>query len=123
MQNGVAYLFPNSHTIIHFFYDGHLPFSRVPEEKHEFVVLKVPITMTVAGLMQQLGVPGSDRDRFGVTECIDVGNGTWTKGTTYILSQDKSQKTLKAIGWDDSRGTTSKPIWLAVYDKDRHGSA
>ena len=121
MQNGVAYLFPDSHTIIHFLFDGTRPFDGHPGCTPEFTALKIPTTMTVADLMRRLGVPDYDNDRFGVTECVEVGDGSWTKGSTYILSEEKTKKTLKAIGWDDSRGVANKPVWIAIYDKTRHG--
>lgn len=123
VQNGIAYLFPDSHTVIHFLFDGTRPFDGPPGCEPEFAALKIPTTMTVAGLMNQLGVPGNGNDRYGVTECVEVGNGSWAKGITYVWSEEKSKKTLKAIGWDDSRGTKNKPVWIAIYDKTRHGPA
>lgn len=123
VQNGLAYLFPASHTIIHFLHDGTRPFDRPQGSTPNFAALKVTTMMTVADLMRSLGVPTDDDDRFGVTECIELGNGHWIRGTTYILGEAKSQKTLKEIGWDESRGTSSKPVWIAIHDKTRHGPA
>lgn len=121
VKNGLAYLFPESHTIVHFLHDGTRPFERPPGSTPEFAALKVPTMMTVADLMRRLGVPTGDDGRFGVTECIELGNGYWMKGTTYMLGEAKSQKTVKEIGWDGSRGTSSKPVWIAIHDKTRHG--
>lgn len=123
VQNGLVYLFPESHTIIHFLHDGTRPFDRPQGSTPDFAALKVPTTMTVADLMRRLGVPTDDDDRFGVTECIELGNGYWMRGMTYILGDVKSQKTVKDIGWDESRGTSSKPVWIAIHDKARHGPA
>lgn len=121
VQNGLAYLFPENHTMIHFLHDGTRPFDRPQGSTPDFAALKVPTLMTVADLMRRLGVPTDDDDRFGVTECIELGNGYWMKGTTYILGEKKSQRTINEIGWDESRGTSSKPVWIAIHDKTRHG--
>lgn len=121
VHHGLAYLFPERHTMIHFLHDGTRPFDRPPGSTPDFAALKVPTMMTVADLMRRLGVPTDDDDRFGVTECIELGNGYWMKGTTYILGEEKAQRTLEQIGWDESRGRSSKTVWIAIHDTTRHG--
>ena len=71
-------------------------------------------------LMHQLGVPAGDNDRYGLTECVETGNGSWEKGSTYVLSQDRSRKTLAEVGWDETRGTEKKVVWLAAFDAEKH---
>lgn len=77
-----------------------------------------PSTTTAADLMRQLGVPqdGDEAgDRFGVTECVEVGDGSWIKGKTFVVSQDRSKKTLKELKWEGE-----KPVWLASFDAEKH---
>lgn len=119
VHEGRAYLFPAEHTIIHFFHAGDRPFENPqPAGAPPFMALHVATTSTVADLMRQLGVPqdvDGAGDRFGVTECIEVGDGSWTKGTSFILSQDRSKKTLKDLKWEGER-----PVWLAPFDAEKH---
>lgn len=123
VQDGKAYIFTENNTIINFLHDGTRPFDGGQGSILKFAALKVPTLMTVADLIRRLGVPKDDNDRFGIVECIEQGNGYWAKGITYILSADKSKKTLQEICWDESRGTTHKPVWIAIHDKTRHGPA
>lgn len=77
--------------------------------------------ITIAELMRLLGVPTDNNDRYGITECFEAENDSWTKGRTFILSEDKSKSTLQEVGWDDSRGTKNEPVWLAIHNKALHG--
>ena len=117
-HEGKAYLFPAEHVIVHFFHNGRRPFEEAVGSNYEFLEVYVSTKWSVQSLMWQLGIPKTDNDRYGITECIEGENGAWSKGTTFILSQDRSKKTLAQVGWSHTR---TNPVWLAVYDQDRHG--
>lgn len=121
IRNGAAYIFPKSSAIINFFADGTRPFERPPGSTPRYATLEVPTMITVAELMRLLGVPSDNNDRYGITECFEADNDSWTKGRTFILSEDKSKSTLQQVGWDDSRGTKNEPVWLAIHNKAVHG--
>lgn len=121
VRNGAAYIFPKSSCIINFFADGSRPFERPPGSTPRYATLEVPTMITVAELMRLLGVPTDNNDRYGITECFEAENDSWTKGRTFILSEDKSKSTLQQVGWDDTRGTKSEPVWLAIHNKTLHG--
>ena len=71
--------------------------------------------MTIKELIRQLGCPGRNDEQKGIVECVNQGDGRWLKGRVFRLSEERSEGTLKRIGWDASRGTTREPVWLAVY--------
>lgn len=121
IRNGAAYIFPRSSTIIHFFADGTRPFEQPPGSTPRYATLEVPTMITVAELMRLLGVPNDNNDRYGITECFETDDDGWTKGRTFILSEDQSKSTLHQVGWDDSRGTRNEPVWLAIHNKTLHG--
>lgn len=121
IRNGAAYIFPRSSTIIHFFADGTRPFEQPPGSTPRYATLEVPTMITVAELMRLLGVPNDNNDRYGVTECFETDDDGWTKGRTFILSEDQSKSTLHQVGWDDSRGARNEPVWLAIHNKALHG--
>lgn len=121
IRNGAAYIFPKSSTIIHFFADGTRPFEKPAGFTPRYATLEVPTMISVAELMRLLGVPSDNNDRYGITECFEAENDGWTKGRTFILSEDKSKSTLQQVGWDDSRRTKNEPVWLAIHNKALHG--
>jgi len=109
-----TYIFPEQHTRIHLMGFEHQPWDH-PGEQFKFTVHKTPCMMTIKGLIRQLGAPGEGDEQRGIVECINVGDGRWIKGSVFKLSDDKSKQKLEEIGWNESRGTTREPIWLAVY--------
>jgi hypothetical protein len=109
-----SYIFPEKHTLIHFIRNEHQPWN-YPRVQFGFTTHKVPCMMPIKELIKRLGVPGDDDENRGIVECLDRGDGYWTKGTTFKLSEDKSKQTLGEIGWTEHRGRTQKPTWLAVY--------
>jgi len=92
----------------------HQPWDH-PGARFSFTVHKTPCMITIKELIRQLGAPGEADDQRGIVECIDLGDGCWLKGSVFKLSEDKSKQKLEEIGWNESRGTTRKPTWLAVY--------
>lgn len=121
IRDGAAYVFPRSSTIIHFFADGTRPFEQPRGFTPKYATLEVPTMITVAELMRLLGVPSDNNDRYGLTECFEADDDRWTKGRTFILSEDQSKSTLQQVGWDDSRRTRNDPVWLAIHNKALHG--
>lgn len=121
VRNGAAYIFPKSSCIINFFADGTRPFEQPRGSTPRFATLEVPTMITVAELMRLLGVPTDNNDRYGITECFEAEDDSWTKGRTFILSEDQSKSTLQEVGWDDTRGSKNEPVWIAIHNKTLHG--
>lgn len=120
VKDGKAYLFPAQHSTVHFFHEGHRPFEDPDTARSNlpFQAYQVSVSTTVADLIRLLGFPhGIDgaTDRFGVTECVEAADSPWKKGTTYVVSQDRSKKTLQELGWG-----VEKPVWIAVFDAEKH---
>ncbi|MCJ1475058.1 hypothetical protein MMC13_003718 [Lambiella insularis] len=114
-DDGIStYIFPEHHTIIHLVAHGHQPWE-YPGERLTFTVHKVPCSMPIKELIRRLGCPGVYDHERGVVECHEVGGGVWLKGSTFRLHEDQSKQRIEEVGWTPSRGTTRKPIWLAVY--------
>jgi hypothetical protein len=58
----------------------------------------------------------------GIVECLEIGDGTWLKGSEFWIGhgkgnedamKNKVEQTLAKVGWDDKRGTQSRPVWIA----------
>ncbi|MCJ1323257.1 Dishevelled associated activator of morphogenesis 2 [Xylographa vitiligo] len=114
-DDGIStYIFPEDHAIIHFVNFEHQPVDH-PGEEFGFTVHKVPCFMPIKELIRRLGCPGTHDTERGIVECLETGDGTWMKGSTFRLHEDRSKQRLEDIGWTKSRGTDRKPVWLAVY--------
>ena len=114
LPNGLNYIFPEKHTVLHVIAGCHHPWEH-PGSKFGFTRHKVPSMMTVKELIRQLGATEGGDDKNGVTECIEVGDGTWIKGSTFLQKHDQSKQSLETLGWDGSRGANKKPVWIALH--------
>lgn len=114
LPDGLNYLFPEKHTVLHVVAGGHHPWDN-PASNFGFTRHKVPCMMTVKELIRQLGATDGGDDKNGITECIECGDGAWIKGSTFFQKDDKSKQSLEALGWDESRGKDKKPVWIALH--------
>jgi len=112
--DGLNYIFPAKHTVIHVVAGSHHPWNH-PGSLFGFTRHKVPCMMTVKELIGRLGATEGGDDKNGITECLECGDGTWLKGSTFFKKDDKSKQTLEALGWDESRGEEKKPVWVALH--------
>ena len=114
-NDGIStYIFPEDHAIIHLVNFEHQPWDH-PGAEFGFSVHKVPCSMPLKELIRRLGCPGTSDAQRGIVECIERGDGSWTKGSVFRLDDDRSKQRLEEVGWTRSRGTDRKPVWLAVY--------
>lgn len=66
--------------------------------------------------MRQLGVPAAEYGyQYGITEVHEMGEGRFTAGQTILRDSEDANKTLAQIGWDESRGTGRRPVWIMPY--------
>jgi hypothetical protein len=79
--------------------------------------------MTVKEFIEQVGAQAqaparSSDDDVGICEVIEVGDGTWQKGSQFVMSDlvPKLGQTLADVGWDELRGEAGKgkPVWLVL---------
>jgi hypothetical protein len=110
--DGFAYIFPpdDAHTTINFAEPPARPCDNA--NSHELINWsrhKVPTTLTVSQLIEQLGGIG---DADGVTEIYEQGDGKWAKGMTYTKNGEHEDKMLKEIGWTKRRGDEAPPVFL-----------
>lgn len=112
--DGLNYIFPAKHTVIHVVAGGYHPWDN-PGSNFGFTRHKVPCMMTVKELIGQLGATKGGDDKNGITECLECGDGSWIKGSTFFAKDDKSKQTLEALGWDETRGKERKPVWVALH--------
>ncbi|KAI9890118.1 MAG: hypothetical protein M1814_004517 [Vezdaea aestivalis] len=111
---GANYLFPTEHTSLHIVQAPCAPWDLPPGTPFPFHIYRCPSSLTIKGLLSSLGVEGEPY-RIGVSECLELGNGSWTKGTTVMANEERAEKQLEWFGWDESRGTGPKPpVWLMV---------
>lgn len=110
--DGFSYIFPpdDAHTTINFAEPPARPCNNAnPHELINWSRHKVPITLTVKQLIEQLG---GIRDGDGVTEIYEQGDGKWAKGMTYKKNGVHKDKMLKEIGWTKRRGEEAPPVFL-----------
>jgi hypothetical protein len=116
-----GYIFPKNNCTFHV-----IKGDRKPWEWQgltlDFNVMHAPTNMTLEEFIEQVGAAekapaNTPRDRIGVVEILEGGNGTWHQGTAFMLGDEewRMKQTLEEIGWDNERGEAgrSKPVILA----------
>ena len=86
----------------------------------------VSVSLTLKELIELVchpeGPDGKKAAGRGIVECLEVGDGTWLKGSEFWIGNDKGEEdamktkvgqTLAKVGWDDKRGAQSRPVWIA----------
>ncbi|EAS36569.3 uncharacterized protein CIMG_01923 [Coccidioides immitis RS] len=125
LPSGQGYIFPQTHTTLHIIESNFPPWEN-PGRPFHWRSFLAPITLTLKELIEQIcpdkGPKGEKVTSRGITECLELGDGAWLKGTEFWVGEKgkgdamkgKVGQTLSEIGWDESRGTESRPVWLAV---------
>ncbi|KAK2873426.1 hypothetical protein FQN49_002384 [Arthroderma sp. PD_2] len=126
LPNGQGYIFPQKHTTIHII-EAYTPPWDNPGGSFQWRSYRVPSTMIVSELIDQLcptkGPDGRKATARGITECLEVGDGSWLKGSDFWIGgtrgSDENMKrrvsqTLAAIGWTDQRGGAAQPVWITI---------
>ncbi|KAL8768410.1 MAG: hypothetical protein Q9209_005316 [Squamulea sp. 1 TL-2023] len=111
---GVSYLYPESHTVLHIIWDLHMSFT-APTATLRFEARLFPTGLTVGELIRRLGAPTTDDSKFGVQEVHELGDGRWSAGTTVLLNSELAKKSLREVGWGETRGFAAKPVWIKVH--------
>ncbi|KAL9000800.1 MAG: hypothetical protein Q9169_000554 [Polycauliona sp. 2 TL-2023] len=111
---GVSYLYPQHHTVFHIIMDVHMQLD-APTSHPKFDPRLFPTDLSVAELIRRLGAPTTDNSKYGVMEVHPMGDGRWTAGTTVLLNSDLAKKTLREVGWGETRGFAAAPVWLKVH--------
>jgi hypothetical protein len=86
-----------------------------PRTEFKFWIFKVPTIITVGDLIHQLGARTGGNDKCGITELLEVGDGSWAKGVTIFQKDDQKKQTMAAMGWDETRGVTKAPVWIKLH--------
>lgn len=131
-HKGLAYLFPREHIIIHFFNTGARPFEPwpgpsshqappVPPPGPPFIGLRVPASLLLSELIIQLGAPASSGERYGITQCLESGEGRWATGQTWTVGGAASATTRVGELWQAAK-KDGNVVWLAAYDREKHGA-
>lgn len=127
IHDGAAVTYSSDYIRIHFFTEGARPFESDSNQKLDFEAIWVPKNQSVTDTIIVLGGPRKTEEqktRYGVTECLEVGEGRWVKGQSWTAEGPGSQGTRmeELQGSPDWRGEGGgKVIWLANFDKVRHG--
>lgn len=132
LPSGMGYVFPKSHATIHVIEPGYLPYEK-PRGTFQWRVYKVPTIMSVAEFIEQICELSHEQKQKKktmkdvvskrVVECVELGGGIWGRASEYCIGEGKGKDAamkkavelnLAKISWDESRGTTSPPIWVAT---------
>ncbi|KAI4168030.1 MAG: hypothetical protein LQ343_006737 [Gyalolechia ehrenbergii] len=111
---GVGYLYPRHHTVLHVILDKFMQLdttTRLPKYEPRMF----PTDLGVRELIKQLGAPDEEEERYGVVEMHELGDGRWAAGQTILLGSEYANKTLREIGWAETRGFATKPVWLKIH--------
>ncbi|CAL8577849.1 hypothetical protein XPA_003662 [Xanthoria parietina] len=111
-SEGVQCLLPHDQTVFHVIRDPDMrPDALITLPA--FTPRSFPSGLIVAELIRAL-VPTINDARIGVMEVHQQGDGRWTAGTMVLLNSDLAKKTLREIGWDETRGSTAAPVWIKL---------
>ena len=131
LGGGLGYIFPPTHTTIHVIEPGYLP-SDNPRGSFRWRAFKVPTAISISDLIEQvcqlseaqIKDKKSDDDIVSkrIVECFETGGGAWLNGSEFWTGDGKGEglamkrkvaQSLGEIGWDQRRGASSTPVWLA----------
>ncbi|MCJ1371164.1 hypothetical protein MMC20_002379 [Loxospora ochrophaea] len=110
----LGYIFPEKHTIMHVVCNNVKPWTE-RGLRVDFSAHRVPTLMTVKELIRQLGISGNADNRLGITECVETGDGGWRELGTYLLSEERSTRTIGSLGWNESHGKDKPPVWIVPH--------
>ncbi|EEP81997.1 predicted protein [Uncinocarpus reesii 1704] len=123
--SGQGYIFPKNHTTLHIIESNFPPWDK-PGGTFFWRSVLAPPTLTLKELIEQVapetGPKGEKATSRGITECLESGDGVWLKASEFWIGEKgdndamkkKVGQALAKVGWDEGRGTTSRPVWLAV---------
>ncbi|KAL8944775.1 MAG: hypothetical protein Q9216_000197 [Gyalolechia sp. 2 TL-2023] len=111
---GVGYLYPRDHTVLHVILDKFMQLDTTTRLlKYEPRLF--PTDLSVRELIKRLGAPDEEEERYGVVEVHELGDGRWALGQTILLGSESANKTLREIGWGETRGFSARPVWLKIH--------
>lgn len=84
-----------------------------------------PTGLTVEELLDVLGAPpvgdgdkdNQPRKKYGLMEVHELGGGRWAAGQVVLRGSDRAGKTLREMGWVETRGFEAKPVWLKIHEE------
>ncbi|KAL8654290.1 MAG: hypothetical protein Q9210_001603 [Variospora velana] len=78
-----------------------------------------PTGLTVAELIERLGAPTDNANptRYGLMEVHELGEGRWAAGQVVLQGSEQAGKTLREMGWLETRGWEAKPVWLKIHEE------
>ncbi|KAL9012528.1 MAG: hypothetical protein Q9173_002721 [Seirophora scorigena] len=85
-----------------------------------------PTGLTVGELIDVLGAPpasdGDNKDnqqrkKYGLMEVHELGGGRWAAGQVVLRGSERAGKTLREMGWGETRGFAAKPVWLKIHEE------
>lgn len=139
-DNGATYLFPEKMVTIVFINNNFQPWKN-PGVPFEHTTHYIDCSSTVRHLMGQLGIPTTAPNVWGIVEAEELGGGRWRAlekvlpldleceknkykallpnvaedKLSALVGEDPGMQTLESLGWNTTRGTSRKPVWVAVH--------
>ncbi|EFQ97549.1 hypothetical protein MGYG_00590 [Nannizzia gypsea CBS 118893] len=126
LPTGQGYIFPKKHTTLHIIETSTAPWDN-PGGIFQWRSYRVPSSMAVSELVDQLcptkTPDGRDVTSRGIVECLEIGDGTWLKGSEFWVGgrrggddnmKRRVTQSLTAVGWTELRGTVAQPVWITM---------
>ena len=117
-----GYLFPSDHTHINFILPTHAHSSspnlvQDPSRQFDYTTMMIPTCMTIKELIHKLGANNGKEKHNGIQEIWPIQNKPgWKAGITRWANEPNAEKTIKAIGLDETRGADggNSTAWIRV---------
>ncbi|KAF2147037.1 uncharacterized protein K452DRAFT_293527 [Aplosporella prunicola CBS 121167] len=110
---GVTQLHSSGYVTLHVILNGLKPWEAgAAGQRPEFQIVEADAEWPVRRLMDSVGKKGPG---WVLTEAVELGAGTWRKGTSIKWEDDIAMEPLENVGWSGRRGGRLPPVWLAVH--------
>ncbi|OAL75223.1 hypothetical protein A7D00_0821 [Trichophyton violaceum] len=126
LPTGQGYIFPKKHTTLHIIEAFTAPWDN-PGGTFQWRSYRVPSSMSISELIDQLcptkTPDGRDVASRGIIECLEIGDGTWLKGSEFWIGgrrggddnmKRRVSQSLTAVGWTEQRGSVAQPVWITL---------
>ncbi|KAK3650020.1 hypothetical protein LTR56_006607 [Elasticomyces elasticus] len=122
LMPGTNYMFATETLMLHIFKRASkIWLPKYHDKALEFKIFKANTQKTVRQMIEHTmgamnAAEGAEKCKgWAATECIEIGEAKFIKGTTIEYTSDKAKSTFEACGWNGRRGEDLPPVWIAIH--------
>ncbi|PNS16099.1 GrpE, mitochondrial [Sphaceloma murrayae] len=113
LKAGATFVYPRRNTYVHLIKTTKVWEAGKGKAGWGFKIHRVPVSLSVVEFGE--AVLGDGAAEWVVTEVVELGDGEWSKGTSFKFGDDKAKGTMRSFGWNERRGGELPPVWLVVH--------